>query len=276
MSQLPTILRLTLRSQSGAARTLLVTATILVGAHATLLALHPEATLLSNLFILCLLFLATALCLVGAHTECDESRPLWFLLGAGFFLATVGQSAWTYSAYAAQLRTHPQALNGDFFFFVYGIPILLAICSRDKDSGFRTFVWLDGAQALIAAVLAYLLLFSVLPSHAQRRPIPASTLNYVTDAENWILVAAVSLRFFSNPTFARRRFYRTLSTYLWVNAVVVMILGYLELELGWRDGLQDAAWGLPELALCAVFAFQASGSHKHFPGGPPIPETHPA
>jgi len=256
MSQLAAILNLTLRSQTGASRTLLMTATILVGAHATVLAIHPEATLLSNIFILCLLLLATALCLVGAHTECNEARPLWLLLGAGFLLATVGQLAWTYDAYAAHLRTHPQAFNGDFFFFVYGIPILLAICSRDKDAGLRTFVWLDGTQALIAAMLAYVLLFSVLPSHARPRPIPASTLNYFTDAENWILVAAVSLRFFSNPTSARRRFYRTLSIYLWVNAVVVLILGYLELELGWRDGVQDAAWGLPELALCAAFAFQ--------------------
>jgi len=41
---------------------------ILVGAHSTLLAIHPEATLRSNLFILCLLVLATTLCLVGAHT----------------------------------------------------------------------------------------------------------------------------------------------------------------------------------------------------------------
>jgi hypothetical protein len=256
MSQLAAILNLRLRSQTGASRTLLITATILVGAHTTVLAIHPEATLLSNIFILCLLLLATALCLVGAHTECNEARPLWLLLGAGFLLATVGQLAWTYDAYAAHLRTHPQAFNGDFFFFVYGIPILLAICSRDKDAGLRTFIWLDGAQALIAAMLAYLLLFSVLPSHARPRPIPASTLNYFTDAENWILVAAVSLRFFSNPTSARRRFYRTLSIYLWVNAVVVLILGYLELELGWRDGVQDAAWGLPELALCAAFAVQ--------------------
>jgi hypothetical protein len=70
------------------------------------------------------------------------------------------------------------------------------------------------------------------------------------------LVAAVNLRFFSNPTSARRRFYRTLSVYLWVNAVVILVLGYLELKLGWRDGLQDAEWGLPDLTLCAAFAFQ--------------------
>jgi hypothetical protein len=259
MSQLATRLNLPVRSLSGGSRSFLVTATILVGAHATLLAIHPEATLLSNLLILCLLLLATTLCLVGAHTEGEETRPLWLLLGAGFLLATVGQLAWTYSAFAAHLRTHPRAFDGDFFFFVYGIPILLAICSRDKDAELKTFVWLDGAQALIAAMLAYLLLFSVLPSHARPRPIPARTLNYFTDAENWILVAAVSLRSFSNPTSARRHFYRILSVYLWVNAVVVLILGYLELELGWHDGVQDAAWGLPELALCVAFAFQRSG-----------------
>jgi signal transduction histidine kinase/ActR/RegA family two-component response regulator len=244
------------RSQLGASRILLVTAAILVTAHATLLVLHPDATLLSNLFILSMLLLATILCLLGAHTEGTETRPLWLLLGAGFLLATVGQLGWTYSAFAAHLHIRVQAFNFDFFFFAYGIPVLLAICSRDKDAGLKTFAWLDGAQAFIAFMLAYLLLFSVLPSYAPPRPISATNLMYLTDAANWILVAAVSLRFFSNPAPARRRFYRTLSLYLWVNAVVVLVLGYLELQRGWRDGPQDVAWGLPELTLCASFALQ--------------------
>jgi hypothetical protein len=234
------------RSRLGASGILLPTATILVTAHATLLVLHPEATLLSNLFVLSMLLLATTLCLLGAHSEGKETRTLWLLLGAGFFLATVGQFGWTYSQFAAHLHNHAQAFNFDFFFFAYGIPILLAISSRDNDAGLKTFIWLDGAQALIAAMLGYLLLFSVLPSSARPRPITATNLTYLTDAENWILVAAVSLRFFSDPTPARRRFYRTLSLYLWVNAVVVLILTYLETKPGWRDGLQDAAWGLPE------------------------------
>jgi signal transduction histidine kinase/CheY-like chemotaxis protein len=244
------------RSRLGASGILLATATILVTAHATLLVLHPEATLLSNLFVLSMLLLATTLCLLGAYSEGKETRTLWLLLGAGFFLATVGQFGWTYSQFAAHLQNHAQAFNFDFFFFAYGIPILLAICSRDNDAGLKTFIWLDGAQALIAAMLGYLLLFSVLPSSARPRPITATNLMYLTDAENWILVAAVSLRFFSDPTPPRRRFYRTLSLYLWVNAVVVLILTYLETKHGWRDGLQDAAWGLPELTLCASFALQ--------------------
>jgi signal transduction histidine kinase/DNA-binding response OmpR family regulator len=245
-----------MRAAPGAPRALLVTATILLTVHATLLVFHPEATLLSNLFILSMLLLATILCLLGAHTEGKDTRPLWLLLGAGFLLATVGQLGWTYSAFAAHLRIRIQAFNFDFFFFAYGIPILLAICSRDKDAGLKSFAWLDGAQAFIAFMLSYLLLFSVLPSYARPRPITATNLMYLTDAANWILVAAVSLRLLSNPTPTRRSFYRTLSYYLWVNAVVVLILGYLELKLGWRDGLQDAAWGLPELTLCASFALQ--------------------
>jgi hypothetical protein len=64
------------------------------------------------------------------------------------------------------------------------------------------------------------------------------------------------MRFFSNPSPARRRFYHVLSRYLWVNGIVSLILGYLELKSGWRDGLQDAGWGIPYLALLGSFAFE--------------------
>jgi two-component system, sensor histidine kinase and response regulator len=79
---------------------------------------------------------------------------------------------------------------------------------------------------------------------------------YLNDAENLILVGAVTLRFFSNPSPARRRFYQVLSRYLWVNGIVALILGYFELKRGWRDGVQDAGWGLPYLALLGSFAFE--------------------
>jgi hypothetical protein len=115
-----------MRAAPSAALSLLVTATILLTVHATL---HPEATLFSNLLILSMLLLATILCLLGAHTEGKETKPLWLLLGAGFLLATVGQLGWTCSAFAAHLRIRIEAFNFDFFFFAYGIPILLAICS---------------------------------------------------------------------------------------------------------------------------------------------------
>jgi signal transduction histidine kinase/CheY-like chemotaxis protein len=243
-------------TRTGWARSLFVVGTILLAAHAVLLALSPLATLPSNLITLLFLLMGLTVCLLGAFDKSPETRPLWLLFGCGFVLAAIGQLGFTYYYFAIHVQTQTQAINFDFFFFAYGIPILLSICSRSSDAGLKVFPWLDGAQALIAAMLAYLQLFSVLPSHGHPRAISATDLQFLDDVENWILVAAVSLRFFSNPSPARKRFYRILAIYLWVNAIVVLILGELELKRRWNFGLQDAIWDLPEVALLAAFAWQ--------------------
>jgi signal transduction histidine kinase/DNA-binding response OmpR family regulator len=239
-----------------AARSLFVAGTILVAAHVALLVFDPRALFLSNLFILIFNLLGFTVCLLGASSESPETRPLWLLFGCGLLLVVVGQLGWTYYDFAIQIHTQTLANNSDFFFFAYGIPVMLAICSRGTDAGLRIFAWLDGAQALIAAMLAYLQLFSALPSHAHPEAISATNLMYLNNAENWVLVGALTLRFFSNPTPARRRFYRILSVYLWVNGIVLLILGYLELKRGWPEGLQEAGWGIPYLALMGSFALQ--------------------
>jgi signal transduction histidine kinase/CheY-like chemotaxis protein len=245
-----------MRAGPGAARNLFVAGTIVVAAHVILLAFDPHATLLSNLFILAYPLLGVMVCLLGAYTEAPETRPLWLLFGCGLLLAAIGQLGLTHYYLILGIHFQTQALNSDFFFFAYAIPIMLAICARSADAGLRSFAWLDGAQALIAAMLAYLQLFSVLPSHAHPEAISATNLMYLNNAENWILVAAVTLRFFSNPSPARRRFYHALSLYLWVNGLVLIILGYLELKRGWPDGPQDVLWGAPYLTLLGSFAFE--------------------
>ncbi len=239
----------------GAARSLFVAAAILVPAQVALIVFDPRATLQSNLFLLMYPLMGVSVCLLGAR-ESAEARPLWLLFGCGLLLAAVGQIGLTYYEFETQKHTQTQALNSDFFFFAYGIPVMLAICSRSTDTRLKIFAWLDGAQALIAAMLAYLQLFSVLPSHARPEGISAANLMYLLNAENLILVGAVTLRFFSSPSPARRRFYRALSLYLWVNGTVALVLGYLELKRGWRDGPQDAAWAIPYLALLGSFGLQ--------------------
>jgi len=238
------------------ARSLFVAGTILVAAHLTLLCFDPRALFPSNLLVLMYPLLGVTVCLLAAYSESPETRPLWLLFASGLLVAAVGQLGVTYYDLATHIHNQTQALNTDFFFFAYAIPIMLAICSRGTGAGLKSFAWLDGAQALIAAMLAYLQLFSVLPSHARPEAISATNLMYLNDAENLILVGAVTMRFFSHPSPARRRFYHVLSRYLWGNAIVSLILGYLELKRGWRDGLQDAGWGIPYLALLGSFAFE--------------------
>jgi signal transduction histidine kinase/ActR/RegA family two-component response regulator len=243
-------------ARPGAARGLLVAGTILVAAHVTLLVFDPRALFLSNLFNIMYPLLGVTVCVLGAYSESPETRPLWLLFGCGLLVAAVGELGLTYYDFGTHLHTQTQALNSDFFFFAYAIPVMLAICSRSTDAGLKSFAWLDGAQALIATMLAYLQLFSVLPSHARPEAISATNLTHLNNTENLILVGAVTLRFFSNPSPARKRFYRVLAVYLWVNGVVVLILGHLELKAGWNFRVQDAVWGVPYLALMGSFALQ--------------------
>jgi signal transduction histidine kinase/CheY-like chemotaxis protein len=239
-----------------AARSLFVASMILVAAHGTLLVFDPLALFTSNLFLLMYPLLGVTACLLGAYRESPETKPLWLLFGCGLLVAAVGELGLTYHDFGTRIHTQTQALNSDFFFFAYAIPVMLAICSRSTDAGLKSFAWLDGAQALIAAMLAYLQLFSVLPPYARREAISATNLTYLNNAENLILIGAVTLRFFSNPSPARRRFYLTLSRYLWVNGIVALIVGYVGLKHGWHSGVQDAGWGLPYLALTGSIALQ--------------------
>jgi signal transduction histidine kinase/CheY-like chemotaxis protein len=240
----------------GAARSLFVACTILVAAHVTLLGLDPHALFPSDLLNTMYPLLGVTVCLLGAYSESTEARPLWLLFGCGLLVAAVGELGLTYSDFGTHTHTQTQALNSDFFFFAYAIPVMLAICSRSGDAGLKSFAWLDGVQALIAATLAYLQLFSVLPSHARPEAISATNLLYLNNAENMILIGAVTLRFFSNPSPPRRRFYRALSAYLWVNGIVALSVGYFDLKHGWHSGVQDAGWGMPYLALMGSFALQ--------------------
>jgi signal transduction histidine kinase/CheY-like chemotaxis protein len=237
-----------------AARTLFAAGVIVMAAHATLLVFDPLATLPSNLFVLMYPLFGFVVCVLGAYSDSPETRPLWLLFACGLLLAVVGQVGLTYYDFETNIHKQTHAFHFDFFFFAYAIPVMLAICSRGTDAGLKVFAWLDGAQALIAAMLAYLQLFSILPSHAGPKGISAINLMYLNNTENLILVGAVTLRFLSNPSPARRRFYRTLALFLWVNGIVALILGYLELQGGWRDGPQDIAWGFPHLSLLGAFA----------------------
>jgi hypothetical protein len=191
-----------MRAGPGAARNLFVAGTIMVAAHVTLLVFDPRALFLSNLFNIMYPLLGVMVCLLGAYSGSPETRPLWLLFGCGLLVAAVGELGLTYYDFGTHIRTQTQALNSDFFFFAYAIPVMLAICSRGTDAGLNSFAWLDGAQALIATMLAYLQLFSVLPSHARPEAISATNLMHLNDAENLILVGAVTLRFF--PIRARQ------------------------------------------------------------------------
>ncbi|MGO8718452.1 MAG: diguanylate cyclase domain-containing protein [Acidobacteriaceae bacterium] len=238
-------------------RVLFAVCAISIIAQGVLMALDRQATFASNVLTALEFLFAAAGCLRCASRQNAETRALWILIASGLFLSIAGQVGSTYDSLMNIQQT--TATLEDFFFLIYGIPVLLAISFTNDEADLRVLLWLDGAQAIVAAVLIYFQIFSILPSTGHSAAISATSLMYVYNAENLTLAGAVTLRLFGNPAPARRRFYIALSIYLWSYAVVALILGYFELERNMAEGLQDVFWGLPCLLLLATLSFRPDG-----------------
>ncbi|MHB1838998.1 MAG: GGDEF domain-containing protein [Acidobacteriaceae bacterium] len=238
-------------------RVLFALCAIVILAQAVLLVLDRQAAFASNVLITLEFLLAAAGCLRCASRQNAEIRTLWILVASGLFFAIVGQSVYTYDSL---INVQPTtATLEDFFYLIYGIPVLLAISFTSDEADLRVLFWLNGAQAILAAVLIYFQIFTILPSTGQATAISATSLMYVYNAENLTLAGAVTLRLLGNPTPAKRRFYIALSIYLWSYAVVSLIVGYFEMERSIAPGLQDVFWGLPALLLLAAMSFLPDG-----------------
>uniref|UniRef100_S0DEY0 Putative GGDEF domain protein n=1 Tax=termite gut metagenome TaxID=433724 RepID=S0DEY0_9ZZZZ len=188
-----------------------------------LLAFRAQATLVTYPFLVLAPLLACASCCWRATTGHPASRSPWILLSAGMFLWTCGifLSAWE------DIFQHlPQsaAWFSDFSFFLYGVPVLLAISSVSDKQRIPFFIWMDAAQALLTGFLVYVSIFSVMPfSDTPLEPVSATTLVLTYNAENFILAVAASLRLLAQPRGQERRFYALLACFLWVYAVMAYI-----------------------------------------------------
>jgi diguanylate cyclase (GGDEF)-like protein len=241
-------------SHGMAARVLFTACAISLLFQGVLMVVNPLATVASNALIALEFLFAAAGCLSCASRQNAETRTLWILIASGLLLSIVGQIQDTYDL----LMKVPQAAVSlpDFFFLIYGIPVFLAISFTNDEADLRVLFWLDGAQAIIAAVLIYLQIFLTLPWAGQSTSISATSLMYVYNVENLTLAGAVILRLFGNRAPAKQRFYIALSVYLWSYAIVAFIVGYMELERNMAQGLQDVFWGLPCLLLLGTLSFR--------------------
>jgi diguanylate cyclase (GGDEF)-like protein len=185
----------------------------------------------------------------------------WILFSAGLLLWTTGMllSAWE------ELFQHISAtiaFFSDFVFFLYGVPILLAISSPAEEQRIPLFVWLDGIQALLTAYLSYITLFAVVPFTTRTiHPISESLLALVYNIENLVLACVATLRMATQPRRGEeRRFFRVLCSFLWTYAVCAGIYNYVS-SMTPDHSLVDVLVDLPFLFL-AIAALLPIAAHE--------------
>ncbi len=194
---------------------------ILLAAHPLLNAHHwASAGFVSYGFFLLSGVLGLGFSLWRTQRCATAMRRGWVLFSASlcvWIVATV-LSAW------ADLFAHANSSVAgldDFFYILYGVLVLLAIVSPDEGALVPLFFWLDGLQAVAAALLAYIAVFGAMPlSGAPMHPIAVNRLIWVYDCEDVALALLALMRFvISLPGSAERSFFRILSVYLWSFAI---------------------------------------------------------
>ncbi|RFU48595.1 GGDEF domain-containing protein [Paraburkholderia sp. DHOC27] len=188
-----------------------------------LVVFRAQATLVTYPFLLLCPSLVIAASFWRARQVERKSRSAWILLSLGMFIWLCGMilSAWE------DLFVHMPisvAWFSDVCFFLFDVPILLAISSVSAEQTIPFFVWMDGLQALLTGYLTYITIFSVTPfSGAALAPVSITTLLLTYKVENVILAVASTLRLLAQPRGPERRFYAILCAYLWMFGVMAWI-----------------------------------------------------
>jgi len=191
---------------------------------------------------------------VGRRTK-PATAWKWMALCGGLILweAATAIAAWED---LSNLNTYMVTAMGGFIFFLFGTPLLIAICASPYDKRLPAVVWIDGILAVAVGVLAYAEIFSFLPN-SQGAVEQAGTvvdIAHVYDAENLLLAILASVRLLAAENADEEAFYRILCGFLWTYSAVayfynnvVVVRWQLQAGTPW-DVLLDA----PFLVLAAL------------------------
>jgi diguanylate cyclase (GGDEF)-like protein len=178
--------------------------------------LHVLITLLgrplffSSLMLAISAGIAAAACYWRSMQSSGAMRTKWNFAAIGLALWTVGQLTYSYEG-SSPLKS---ALPSDFYFFLYGIPLLLAISSSKEDHEYTSLMVLDSLQAVLAVCLAYVELFAYQPATGVATPLGHDRLLGAYFGEDVGLVLASSLRLLGRPRGEAKLFYWLLCGYL--------------------------------------------------------------
>jgi diguanylate cyclase (GGDEF)-like protein len=189
-------------------RTLVEVAGLVIFAHFAAIFLLPGV---SVLFPLACCLSAVAACYLRSTRSSGPIRRKWDFLASALSLWAIGVVIYVLRT-RAPLLGRISALGPEFYFLVYGIPVLLAISTSNEDRDTALFVIIDSFQAVFAVVLVYIeLLLSQSETTASAGP---ANLTLIYGFGSWMLAGAALLRVLAHPSGEEKALYRILLVYL--------------------------------------------------------------
>jgi diguanylate cyclase (GGDEF)-like protein len=223
-------------------RTFLGLACVFLAIHAAAIHLSHQSPGVSALFVLVCSGSAIAASYWRSTRSIGPVRRKWDFVASAISLWTIGEATSALRLFAPSMaRVH--ILGPEFYFLVYGIPVLLAISSSNEERDTVLFVLIDSFQAIFAVALVYLEL-SLSQSAASGAQHPLN-ITLIYGIGTWTLAGACLLRVLARPGGEERALYRILLAYLCFFAVLATPVRqacvFNALPIGaYRDLLTDA------------------------------------
>jgi diguanylate cyclase (GGDEF)-like protein len=207
----------------------------------------------SYLFMLIAPLVAMFGCFRIAMRRNVSVRWEWLALCVGLLFWEAGLAMAAWQDLLQQNVYMVTAVDG-FIYFLFGVPLLLAICASPDDRRLPAIVTIDGILAAAIGVLAYREIFSYLPGLGL--PVAAlspTSIALIYDVENGLLAALASMRMLGAETDEEQSYFRTLSRFLW--AYLAASCFYNHVAIGWElntGNVLDALVDVPFLMLAVI------------------------
>jgi diguanylate cyclase (GGDEF)-like protein len=210
--------------------------------HAVLLLLLRSHPIIASRLATAAAPLLAAFCgLWRAQNVPLRERLPWRLLSASMVLWAVGQ------AVEALIGRSVSALNftadaSDFFNLIAAFHILLTLSNTRRTESIRSVFYLDSAQTVLAAVLAYVLLYRT--SLTARTAATAMASIYLTECA--LLAVSAVLRLATWSTLEERRRIHLLCKGVWLFLPIHLWMNYLSGHWNLHAGtIFDLLWSVP-------------------------------
>jgi diguanylate cyclase (GGDEF)-like protein len=228
-------------------RAFLGSACAFLAVHAAAVHVSRQSPGVSAIFVLISCAAAIAATYWRSTKSSGPVRRKWDFVASAVSLWTIGEADCALRLVAPS-TARVGILGPEFYFLVYGIPVLLAISSSNEERDSVLFVLIDTLQAIFAVVLIYLELALSQSAPAQARG--ALDHRIVFGVGAWILAGACLLRVLARPRKEERALYRILLAYLSLFALLATPEALADLSRsswafaalpgGYRDLLADA------------------------------------
>jgi diguanylate cyclase (GGDEF)-like protein len=223
---------------------------------ACIVLLHSHADAVSSFFLIVTPTLASLSCFHRAHHSPARIRHLWCLASLALVLWTLGAVLSAREEFFLHANSDVGS-NSQIVFFLYGIPLLVAIAAPTESQWSPLFVAIDSVQVLIMGLATYALIFNVVPfTHQRIEPVSVHVVVLAFDIENLVLACVSTFRFRASPAAEEdRHFFRILAIFLWVYAAFAALYNHVTIVNPGPMGFYDVIQDLPFLSLAVLALF---------------------